>query len=96
MVKNNTKTQKSPYEDTIGEKDFRRSGRIGIIIELLIAILAIIIFILTEDIKLPIQIIDRYTPVMILILICNWIMDVLLQRYRKVKAEESDNTSAAK
>ena len=57
-------------------------------------IVAIIAFILTEDMRLPMILIDRWTPLMILLLAICWIVDVRLVRYRnKVLAEEEEELS---
>ena len=58
---------------------------------LLIALLALIAFILTEDMRLPMVLIDRWTPLMIVLLLIEWLLDVRLIRYRdKVLADEEE------
>ena len=55
------------------------------------AVIALIVFILTEDMRLPMILIDQYTPVMIILLLIVWLFDVTLIRYRKeVLAEEEE------
>ena len=70
---------------------FVRKFRIGIVFEAVFSGLALIVFILTEDMRLPMILIDRYTPIMILLLLIVWLFDVILIRYRKnVLAEEEE------
>ena len=67
---------------------FVKRFRIGLILEIVICILAVIAFILTEDIRLPMILIDRWTPLMILFLLLCWITDVRLVRYRSGEGKE--------
>ena len=72
-------------------KPFRRKFTIGFILELVVSIAALIAFILTEDMRLPMILIDRWTPLMLLLLLVCWLLDLLLIRYRKkVRAEEEE------
>ncbi len=72
-------------------RSFMRKFRIGIALEAVFSVLALIVFILTEDMRLPMVLIDRYTPIMILLLLIVWLFDVILIRYRKsVLAEEEE------
>ena len=65
------------------------------VLELLIAAAALIAFILTEDMRLPMILVDRWTPLMIILLVLCWIVDVWLMRYRdKLPAEEEEGASA--
>ena len=89
------------FEDAVEEiwyhqKEFTRKFRIGIIIEVIISIIAVIAFILTEDIRLPMVLIDRWTPLMLIILLANWLVDLFLIRYRrKVEAEQEEDAEPA-
>ena len=68
---------------------FVRRFRFGFVLEILIVAAAIAAFILTEDIRMPMVLIDRWTPLMLIILIICWIVDVRLMRYRgKAQAEK--------
>ena len=70
---------------------FKRRFRIGWVLELIFAALALAAFILTEDMRLPMVLIDRWTPLMIVLILIVWVMDVRLIRYRsKVLADEED------
>jgi len=69
-------------------KKFRTKLIIGFILEIIISIIAIVVFILTEDMRLPMVLIDKWTPLMLLILLACWIADLLLIRNRKKNEEE--------
>lgn len=56
-------------------------------------IAAIVAFILTEDMRLPMVLIDRWTPLMLLLLAVCWVADVLLLRYREEEQEEEWETA---
>ncbi len=72
-------------------RSFLRKFRIGILLEAVFAVIALIVFILTEDMRLPMILIDQYTPVMIILLLIVWLFDVTLIRYRKeVLAEKEE------
>ena len=83
-------------EDVYNTKSFVRRFRTGLVLEIIVCVLAVIAFILTEDIRLPMVLIDRWTPLMILLLLICWILDVRLIRYRsKSDNEERDTESRA-
>ena len=83
-------------EDVYNTKSFVRRFRTGLVLEIIVCVLAVIAFILTEDIRLPMVLIDRWTPLMILLLLICWILDVRLIRYRsKCDNEERDIESRA-
>lgn len=70
---------------------FLRRFRAGIGVELIDTVLAIVAFILTEDMRAPMVLIDQWTPLMIILLGVCWIVDVRLVRYRgKSLAEEEE------
>ncbi|MBR3416580.1 MAG: sortase [Clostridia bacterium] len=71
-------------------KKFLRRLRAGVGIEVLTAAAAIIAFILTEDMRNPMAFVDKWTPLMLLILLAAWIIDVRLARYRDNREEEED------
>ena len=72
-------------------KRFLRRFRIGMVFELVFSVLALIAFILTEDMRLPMVLIDRWTPLMIVLMMIVWVLDVRLIRYReKVLADEEE------
>ena len=63
-------------------KKFVRRFRAGFGIEVLASAAAVIAFILTEDMRLPMVLIDKWTRIMILIMAICWLADVRLMRYR--------------
>ena len=67
---------------------FRRRFRLGILLEAVVVIAALITFILTEDMRLPMILIDRWTPLMALFLLVCWVIDLRLVRYRSGGPEE--------
>ena len=83
-------------ENVYNTKSFVRRFRTGLVLEIIVSVLAVIAFILTEDIRLPMVLIDRWTPLMILLLLICWVLDVRLIRYRsKSDNEERDTESRA-
>ena len=70
-------------------KKFKKRFNLGLIVEVIDAVAMVIIFILTEDIRLPMVLIDRWTPLMIILCALCWIIDVRFIRYRE-KREEID------
>ena len=76
-------------------KKFLRRFRIGLVSELILSVLAFLWFIWTEDMRLPMVLIDKWTPLMVFFLAVTWLVDVRLARYReKVEAEEDDEREA--
>ena len=72
-------------------KPFVRRFRTGMVLEILVCVAAVIIFILTEDMRLPMVLIDRWTPLMIVLLLICWILDVRLIRYRSKEDNDGKN-----
>ena len=72
-------------------RDFSKMAKLGIMLEILLAIVGILVFILTEDITLPVQMIDCWTPIMLLILVMTLVIDICFLRYR-TKDEEEEET----
>ena len=72
-------------------KPFLRRFWIGMGLELLFSAAAVIAFILTQNLRQPMVLIDRWTPLMILLMLIVWALDVRLIRYRnKVLADEEE------
>ena len=67
---------------------FRRRFRVGIGGGTVSLVAAIVAFILTENMKLPMVLIDRWTPLMVLILLIAWLIDVRMTRYREKPDDE--------
>ncbi|MBP5295277.1 MAG: hypothetical protein J6Y95_06105, partial [Lachnospiraceae bacterium] len=74
-------------------KRFLRRFRIGLCLEILTVAVAIIAFILTENMRLPMVLFDQWTPMMAALLALCWIIDVRLMRYRDQEPEEADLSS---
>ena len=84
------KNQEYQYE----VKRFTRRSSIGFASELIIAVAAIVLFVLTENMRLPMVLIDSYTPAMLVLLLACWIVDVRLMRYRDEDPEEAEAQAA--
>ena len=84
------KNQEYQYE----VKRFTRRSSIGFASELIIAVAAIVLFVLTENMRLPMILIDSYTPAMLVLLLACWIVDVRLMRYRDEDPEEAEAQAA--
>lgn len=77
--------------------EFVKRFRLGFGLELVDVIAAIIAFILTEDMRLPMVLIDKWTPLMLILLVICWVLDVRLMRYRdEVPAEEEEKAEEEK
>ena len=77
-------------------KKFLVRFRTGITVELVVSVVAAITFVLTENIRLPMVLIDRWTPLMLLFLLGCWITDVILARYRRKTEALEENLQAPK
>lgn len=73
------------------QKKFSRKMTVGVVLEIVVCVIAVIAFILTENMRLPMVLIDRWTPLMLLLLLGVWLLDVFLVRYRKKEEEEEEN-----
>jgi hypothetical protein len=77
--------------------EFVKRFRLGFGLELVDVIAAIIAFILTEDMRLPMVLIDKWTPLMLILLVICWALDVRLMRYRdEAPAEEEEKAEEEK
>jgi hypothetical protein len=76
-------------------KRFLQRLRIGVGAETVLLIGAIIIFIITENLRNPMVLIDKYTPLMITLLIATWLIDVRLARYRSGLEKEAEEQAEA-
>lgn len=68
-------------------KKFKRKARIGWIVELVLSIASIVLFILTEDMRLPMILIDKWTIWMLALYLAVWLVDVILVRWKRGKQE---------
>ncbi len=64
-------------------RKFLRRMRTGAGVEFVLALLALVWFNLTEDMRLPMTLVDKWTPLMVLFLALTWLIDVRLARYRE-------------
>ena len=71
-------------------KAFTRKFIAGIILEVLLSIASIIAFILTEDMRLPMVIIDKWTPLMLLLLAGSILAEFILTRYKRPKKDKEE------
>ncbi|MBQ7059234.1 MAG: sortase [Firmicutes bacterium] len=74
-------------------KRFLKRFRIGFCLEILTVAAALIAFILTEDMRLPMVLFDQWTPMMAALLLLCWIIDIRLMRYRDQEPKEADLSS---
>lgn len=82
-----------PYIFNIGNKEdeeTRNRNYFGPIINVILAIVALVIFMTYENMKLPMAMRDRYTPWMLIILALALVCEEICTRKKKVKAEEED------
>ncbi len=74
-----------------GLRRFLRSMRIGVLLELLLFIIAVIVFLRTENITKPMVIRDEWTGLMILLTTLSLIADFICFRYRGERPEHADD-----
>ena len=72
-------------------KSFTRKFIAGVSLEVILSVASVIVFILTEDMKLPMVLIDKWTPVMLLLMIGSMIADFILTRYKRPKKDKEEN-----
>lgn len=66
---------------------FRTHLIIGLALEIILSVAAVVAFILTENMRLPMTLIDKWTPLMLIILAVCWVVDLILVRNRQKKEE---------
>ena len=72
-------------------RQFRRRFRIGLFLEILAAAASVAVFVLTENMRLPMVLIDRWTPLMLSLLLAAWIIDLRLSRYRENERDAAED-----
>ena len=72
-------------------KNFTIKFIAGIILEVIFSVAGVIVFILTEDMKLPMVLIDKWTPVMLLFMIGSMVAEFILTRYKRPKKDKNEN-----
>jgi len=70
-------------------KRFAKRFRIGVIIEAVLAVTSLIVFLITEKLRYPMVLIDKWTPLMLLLLIGSFAAEFLLTRQRVEEDEEA-------
>ena len=73
-------------------RHFIIKGHIGIFLEIIILIISVIVFFMTEDLSGIMVIRDRWTGLMILIAAAALIVDFICLRYRGILPEETENS----
>ncbi len=72
-------------------KSFLRRFRLGIALELILTAASLVTFLMTENLRMPMTLIDEWTPIMIVLMVAVLILDMRLIRYNgKVLADEED------
>ena len=66
----------------LGKKGFAHKFRIGLILELVFAVFSVLLFLWTQDLRTPMVLIDRWTPLFLLTWALCWVADFVLIRYR--------------
>ena len=79
------------HEDYYEVGRFGRRSLIGISLEAVAAAGSVIFFLLTENLSLPMTLIDKWTPLMLLILLAAWFADIRLVRYREGTPEDLED-----
>ena len=74
-------------------KAFIRKFIAGIILEILLSIASVIAFILTEDMRLPMVLIDKWTPLMLILMIGSLLVDFILTRYKRPKKDKDEENN---
>ena len=87
------KVNEAKQEEIYDVEPFARRFHTGVAIEAVLTVLAVLAFFFTENMRLPMILIDKYTPLMLILMIGAWVADVTLTRYRrddqeKVKQEQ--------
>lgn len=85
--------ENTEYENLVKDlKHFVKKLRVGLILELAALIVAVVVFILTEDMTKPIVIRDEWTGIMILIFALSLLSDVICFRYRGERPPKNTET----
>ena len=69
-------------------RKFVRRFRIGLVLELLLSVGALLLFLWTEDMRTPMILIDRWTPLQLGLLALCWGADVGLVRFKTGEMNE--------
>ncbi|MBQ6583345.1 MAG: hypothetical protein IJH77_05920, partial [Mogibacterium sp.] len=80
-------------EEEEEEPELKRKG-IFRILSILTAVISVIAFILTEDMSLPMQLIDRWTLLMVILLIIDILLAIFSKKKRKDEEEQEEQERA--
>ena len=81
------KVNEAKKEQIYDVEPFARKFYTGIAIEAVLTVLALLAFILTENMRLPMILIDKWTPLMLILMIGTWVADVVFTRYHRDERE---------
>lgn len=81
------KVNEAKNEQIYDVEPFARKFHTGIAIEAVLTVLALLAFILTENMRLPMILIDKWTPLMLILMIGTWVADVAFTRYHRDERE---------
>ena len=90
---------KREFEEAVEKRyyhvgSFARRFTLGIVVEAAVTAAAFIAFINTENMRLPMILIDKWTPMMLLLMVTCWVADIVLTRYRDKEAEKAEKNTA--
>lgn len=77
------KVNEAKNEKIYDVEPFARKFYTGIAIEGVLTVLALLAFLSTENMRLPMILIDKWTPLMLILMIGTWTADVLFTRYHR-------------
>ena len=69
---------------------FARKFRLGVALQAALAAISMIVFFKTENMRLPMILIDKWTPLMLLLMVSAVVADAALTRYRENGAQRSE------
>ncbi len=78
-----TANEKNEYTEIYQIERFRRRWVIGLMLEILISAGAVIFYLLTAKMDHSLTLIDKWTPLMLILLLAAWVVDIRLIRYRE-------------
>ena len=73
---------------------FARRFTIGMLAEATIAVVAFVTYAGTENMRLPMVLIDKWTPFMLMLMVACWVADVVLTRYRETETIDGSETAS--
>ncbi|MBO7516065.1 MAG: sortase [Lachnospiraceae bacterium] len=83
------KVNEAKQEQIYDVEPFARKFHTGVAIEIVLTVLAVLVFFFTENMRLPMILIDKYTPLMLVLMIGAWVADVVFTRYHRDEREKA-------